>query len=315
MISLHGRQLQFDPFARRFLSNNALIPMGELRAEGKDFYVSSVTGASGSSGKNPAEALSTIDAAVAKCTANKGDRIIVGEGHTETITAASAIDLDVAGISLIGLGRGSSMPQIVFNHADATVAVGADGVTIRNIRFTSSITAVTVGVNIEADVDYTLIEDCLFDVDATTTDEFNHAIRMVDGNIGTIIQRNTFHQGLGGAVAAIHMDADTSYTQILANYITGDYSTACIVGDTTLSTNLLIQGNLLVQGIGGNIGTEPAIELLTGTTGVIADNYIVCNLATKLAAIVGDTVFLFENYYNEDVTGTGGLIGAVSADD
>lgn len=281
---------------------------------GNVFWVDSGSGSDGNKGtqKRP---FATIDYAIGRCTASNGDIIMVMPGHTETITAASAIDLDVAGISLIGIGNGSLMPQVVFNHADATVAVGADNCTIKGMRFTSSITSVTVGINIEADVDYTVIENCVFDVDATGTDEFNHAIRMVDGNVGTKIRNNTFHQGLGGAVAAVHMDADTSYTEIVGNYITGDYSTACIAGDTTLSTNLLVQGNKLFQGIGGNIGTEPGIELLTGTTGVIADNYIVCNLATKAASIVADTCFLFENYYNEDVTGTGGIIGAASADD
>lgn len=282
---------------------------------GNVFWVHYGTGSDGNKGTRE-RPFKTIDYAISRCTANKGDIIIALPGHTETITAASAIDLDVAGISLVGLGTGTLMPQVVFNHANATVAVGADNVTIRGMRFTSSITAVVVGINIEADVDYTTIEDCLFDVDATGTDEFNHSIRLVDGNIGALIQRNVIHQGLGGAVAAIHMDADTSYTRILNNYITGDYSTACIVGDTTLSTNLLIQRNLLVQGIGGNIGTEPAVELLTGTTGIIADNYIVCNLSTMVASIVADTCFLFQNFYNEDVNpGTGGLIGTASAND
>ena len=102
---------------------------------------------------------------------------------------------------------------------------------------------------------------------------------------------------------------------IRRNKIEGDYSTACIVGDTTLSTKIDIDSNLLINGSTGNIGTEPGIELLTGSTGIVRNNYIVCNLATKLAAVVGDTVMLFENYYNEDITGTGGLIGTASADD
>lgn len=279
------------------------------------YWVHSGTGSNGNKGTRE-RPFADIDYAVSRCSANKGDIIVCLPGHTETITAAAAIDLDVAGISLVGLGAGSLMPQIVFNHANASVAIGADNVTVKGMRFTSSITAVTVGVNIEANVDYAIIEGNLFDVDATGTDEFNHSIRMVDGNIGTLIKDNVIHQGLGGAVAAIHMDADTAYTRILGNYITGDYSTACIVGDTTLSTDVLIKGNLLIQGIGGNIGTEPGIELLTGTTGVIADNYIVCNLATMAASIVADTCFLFQNYYNEDVNpGTGGLIGTASAND
>jgi hypothetical protein len=293
--------------AIRGVPQNIVLP-------GNVFWVHSATGSDNNRGTFD-RPFGTLDYAIGRCTANNGDIIFVKPGHAETITAASAIDFDVAGVTCIGLGAGSDMPEIEFNHANATVAVGADNVTIRGLSFNSSITAVTVGVNVEANVNYCTIEDCRFDVDAATTDEFNHSIRLVDGNTGCKILRNTFHMGLGGAVAAIHMDADTAYTEICDNYITGDYSTACIVGDTTLSTNILIRNNLLVQGIGGNIGTEPGIELLTGTTGIIEYNRIVCNLTTKAASIVADQCFLFENYYNEDVTGTGGLIGAVSADD
>lgn len=289
------------------------VPLA-LSHPGNVFWVDSGAGSNGNKGTFD-RPFATIDYAVGRCTANNGDIIFVKPGHAETISTAAAIDLDVAGIALIGLGSGDDMPEIEFDNAVATVAIGADNVSVKNIRFNATVTAVAVGVNVEANVDYCTIEDCTFNVDAETTDEFEHSIRLVDGNVGCVIQRNTIHMGLGGAVAAIHLDADTAYTEIRDNYITGDYSTACIVGDTTLSTNILIKGNILVQGIGGNIGTEPGIELLTGTTGVIADNYIVCNLATKAASIVADQCFLFENYYNEDVTGTGGLIGAVSADD
>ena len=70
-----------------------------------------------------------------------------------------------------------------------------------------------------------------------------------------------------------------------------------------------------VNGEGGAEGTEPGIQLLTGSTGTVADNYIACDLATKAAAIVADACVMFENYYTEVATETGGLIGAVSADD
>ena len=66
-----------------------------------------------------------------------------------------------------------------------------------------------------------------------------------------------------------------------------------------------------------DVNTEPGIELLTGSTGVIQNNNIVANLATKAASVVCDNCMLFENYYNEDASssGTGGIIGTASADD
>lgn len=282
---------------------------------GNVLYVHSSTGSSTGPGFSPETAFSTIDAAVGACTANNGDVIYVLPGHTETITTADAIDLDVAGISVIGLGRGDDQPWIKFNNTAATVAIDADQVTVQNIRFHALISAVAIGIDVKAGATDALIEGCRFDVDTTTTDEFNLSIDIKAGCTNTHIRGCHFDMGLGGAVAAVKLTGASNQVKIEGCRIWGDYSTACIAGDTTLSTNVLIHDNLLVNGTGGNVGTEPGVELLTGTTGIVSNNYIVCNLATKLASIVGDTVFLFENYYNEDVTGTGGLIGTASADD
>lgn len=296
--------LQLHPGKVFWVNNSGVLPQGSI-------------GGSDSNKGDYLTPLATIDGAVSKCLAGRGDIIAVMPGHSETITSAAAIDLDVQGVALIGLGHGDLQAEIEFNHADASVAVGADDVLIHNIRFNASITGVTVGVNIEDGVDDVVISNCRFDVDAAGTDEFLHAIRCVNDNSRILIEGNLIDQGIGGATAGIHLDADTAYVRIKDNIIRGDFSTANIAGDSTLSTNLLIEDNLLVNGVGGNLGTEPVIELVTGSTGVIRRNDCVCNLATKAAAIVADTCLLFENYYNEDISSaaTGGIIGAASADD
>lgn len=257
-----------------------------------------------------------IDAAIGACTADRGDVILVAPGHTETITGTD-ITLDVAGVSIIGLGEGTLQPQIKHNHADAEVSVAASNCTIENIRFSADVTGVKVAIEIENGVVGTTVRGCRFDVVTTGTDEFLVSVRTNDASNRATIEYNFFNMGLGGAVAAVSFTADTDETVVRNNVAMGDYSTAVINGITTLSTNLDIQGNLLINGLTGAIGTEPGIELVTGSTGVIRNNYIVCNLATKAASVVADTCMLFENYYNEDVSGaaTGGIIGAASADD
>ena len=93
----------------------------------------------------------TIDAAVGACTANAGDVIYVMPGHTETVIKASGLDLDVAGITIIGIGTGSLRPTINF-----TTVVGADmdvvaaNVTIQNILFTGGKDALTNPIHIAA---------------------------------------------------------------------------------------------------------------------------------------------------------------------
>jgi len=89
----------------------------------------------------------------------------------------------------------------------------------------------------------------------------------------------------------------------------GAAGVAPIKGITTLSTNVRIKSNILVS------DNEPGIELLTGSTGVISDNYIFTDLATVAAAIVADGCAKFENYYVEVGNEAGALIGTPSAND
>src|SRR3990167_7067382 len=49
---------------------------------------------------------STLDYAVSRCVADRGDIIFVKPGHAETIATATALAIDVAGVAVIGLGRG-----------------------------------------------------------------------------------------------------------------------------------------------------------------------------------------------------------------
>ncbi len=235
--------------------------------------------------------------------------IYVLPGHAETISLADQIDVDVAGVSIIGLGNGTDRPTLTYTVAAGEVAVGADNVLIENIVFTSSVTAVLIGVDIEAGVDYCTIRNCQFDVEAGTTDEFNNSIVLNDNNTGCVIENCLIDMQLGGAVNAILLDADTEGTIIRNNIIRGDYSTACIFADTTLSQELFVLRNIFQNGATDDIGTEPAIELITNTTGIIADNYIMLNL-TDDGSCVGDKMVHFNNVYSETVSAGVGIATA-----
>lgn len=279
---------------------------------GSRFFVHSGTGTDGAGyGRNPDAPVATIDYAVGLCTANKNDIIYVMPGHNEGIIAAAAIDFDVAGITVVGLGSGSLKPTIDYDHEDASVAIGADNVTLKNIRFRVSANAVVKGLQVEAAADSYVIEGCEFGWAETASDEFAIAIEILAGCNDGLIDKCLFNAGAQAAVHAIKLTGASDNIIIRNCRFIGNHSTAMIGGITTLSTNLLIENNLFYQG-----ATEPAIELLTGTTGTIRDNDIKTNLATMAAAIVADGCYLFRNYYNEDVnTGTGAVIGTASADD
>lgn len=115
-------------------------------AVGDVWYVDSVTGNSANSGKTSGAAVATIDQAVALCTANKGDVVYVLPGHVEDLGAAASIDLDVAGILVIGLGSGPARPRIDFNATDAIFNISANGITVRNMTFRPSVALVVTGI-------------------------------------------------------------------------------------------------------------------------------------------------------------------------
>jgi len=283
----------------------------QMMHPGKVWWVNS-TSVLPEGGKSPSdgnkgtyrEPFATIDYAVGRCTGSRGDIIMVMPGHVETISAANSLDLDVAGVAVIGLGVGTLMPRLDYTVAAGEVAIAADNVTLHNLNFHANVPDVLIGLDIEDGVDYATVSGCLFDVETTGTDEFAECITLANNNTGCKIVGNIMEMGLGNAVTAIFMTADTHRTQILDNVITGDYSTANVMGDTTLSTELLMRGNLLVNGGSGGVGTEPVVELLTGTTGVIMDNVGFCNVATVAAAWVSDATF-FHSAWTGETPGVG----------
>ena len=280
---------------------------------GKQFYVDSVHGSATGDGLTWETALSTIDAAIGKCTANHGDVIWVAPKHTETITGTD-ITVDIAGVSVIGLGKGGLMPQIKHNNANAEVSISATDVTWQGIRHSADVTGVKVAIEIENAANYCTVRGCVFDVVTTTTDEFLVSVRTNDATNFAVIEDNDFDMGIGGAVAAISFTKGTDGTKVLNNRVRGDYSTACVEGITTLSTDVLIKGNILVNGDSTDLNAKPAIQLLTNSTGIICDNYCVSDVATLTLAIVADKCIKFQNFNVDAANETGGLVGTASTD-
>lgn len=157
-----GRELQFanmEFHARQFIANGVNV-LGADFTTGKTFYVSSAV--SNGDGLTPDTALSTIDAAIGLCRANKGDRIYVLPGHAENVSAAGYIAADVAGIRIIGLGRGSSRPTLSWTAAAATITVTAAGISFENFIFVNNFADVVTQFSVSGAGDDLLFTNCLF---------------------------------------------------------------------------------------------------------------------------------------------------------
>lgn len=146
--------------AKEFIANGVNV-LGNEFTTGDTFYVNSNAAANGD-GLTPLTAFTTLDAAFALCEDNKGDRIYVMPGHAETITAASAITVDVAGVRVIGLGRGASRPAITWGAAAATIVVSVASVSFENFRFINNFADVVTMFSVSGGGDDLLFSNCLF---------------------------------------------------------------------------------------------------------------------------------------------------------
>lgn len=282
---------------------------------GARFFVHSGTGTDGAGyGKSPDSPVATIDYAIGLCTASKGDIIYVMPGHNEGLGAAQ-IAVDVAGVQIIGLGKGSLTPRIDFDNAAASIDISANGCLLKNLRLLPSVTAVLIGIDVMAAVTDTVLEDIevLPGEDGAGVDEFVLGIDIKAGCTRTVIRR--FKNRVHASVA--HVDSGISLTgasdDVLIEdcdiVVLGAAGVAPIKGITTLSTNVRIKNCVCVS------DNEPGIELLAGTTGVISDCSCFTDLATIAAAIVADGCAKFRNQYVEVGDESGATIGTASVDD
>jgi len=108
-----------------------LLGSGAQLGTGSIFYVDSNVSNEGD-GTSWSNATDTLDEAVGLCTADNGDVIYIAQGHSETIgTGTDVVDIDVAGVTVIGCGTGKARPLFDYTDYDTgSFAIGADDVTI-----------------------------------------------------------------------------------------------------------------------------------------------------------------------------------------
>jgi hypothetical protein len=129
---------------------------------GNVFWVDSNAGSDSGAGSFDTP-YDTVDYAIGKCTASNGDVIFVKEGHTETLTAASAITCDVAGVTIIGLGEGSLRPTFTFTTANtATIVVSAANVKWGNCLFIGNFLSIATCFSVSAAGSDFIVDSCEF---------------------------------------------------------------------------------------------------------------------------------------------------------
>lgn len=281
---------------------------------GNYYWVSSTHGSTSDSntGLDRSKPLSTVDAAIGKCTANNDDVIILLPGHAETVTSTS-IALDVAGVSIYGLGTGLKRPTFTFSTAAATITVSAANCRWRGCHFVANFADVAAAFTIGAAKDMEITDNSFVD----TSSILNFLSIVVTGSTNNAADGLTFLNnyvyGLAatdGAVVSVlgNLDrlrvsdnfADKAATNNAGHMIT--LSSKVVLG-TRISRNKLI----VVGATNATVGV-----FLTGSgttsTGIVDNNYVASlDTTSELIATAGTGLKFFENYYTGDADASGKL--------
>lgn len=253
---------------------------GILKAQqfGNDWYVNSNSAATSNSGdgSTPASAKTTLAAALAL--AQSGDRIFIAPGHAETISAAAGIALSQSGLTIIGLGVGSTRPTFTWSATASTWTIAGSNNVISNIRCTSSVDEMVVmfqvtGSNVTLDrVDH-------FETASAQTIAFATFATGTD----CTVQNCQHYQANAAAATQIWITATSNTRFKLLNNIfmlaLKDAAAGAVFFGVT-STNILIRGNT-IKLTGYSAALLSALLSLNTTTGQVEYNNIYADVAAN----------------------------------
>ena len=279
-----------------------------ITTTGNFFFVDSVTGSNGNSGLDPDHPLATIDTAVGKCTASKGDIILVMPGHNESITAATSLVVDVAGVSIIGLGVGNTRPTLDFDNTAGSIEMDAANTRLSNVVLVASVSAVVVGINVDAD---NVQIDNIRTTWEATGDDFVTMIDVDAVDYAVVVNNELFSEpAVAGAAEAIRLD-DTHNTVVTGNKIIGTFSDAPIIGEGALGNDCVIAENYLYN---ADTSVNNGVEITVAFTGILARNLIGTLYATGVADLLDPgSMLCLENYAVNAIDESGVIIPATTS--
>ena len=297
------------------------VPVGASlpTTTGNYWYVSSQVTPVGD-GTSPSAPLATVKAAMTAATANNGDIIVVMSGHVETIASATALLLNKAGITIIGLGTGSLRPTFTFTTAaTANIPVSAANITVQNCIFVANFADIVACFTTAAAAEFHVL-NCEF----RDTDSTHNFLTIITTTVSVVADGLTFNGnrlkivGTTAATTPISVVGTMDRITINDNFITKAVlnNTSCLLAHAALVvTNLEMARNIVFSGntdsaTGGFLITTSA----TTNTGMVHDNYVNgLDVAAAILVTAGCKYGMMNNLYDGDVDASGYVLPAIGA--
>ncbi len=237
--------------------------------------------------------------------ADRNDVILLAPGHTETIVAAAGISLDIAGVTVLGLGTGSLRPTFNFTTSTAAdINIDAANVTIENCIFNlTGVDALVAPIDVNA-TDFTL-RNCLV-VTASASAQATLGI-LTDANASRMTLEGNEFLGTtdAGTAAAVRIVGGNEH-RILNNRFYGAYTTSlgAIDNVTTAALRCTVAGNVIEN---ATASSTKAMVWVSTSTGSIYNNRM--QILSGTAPITGAAMsWSGGNYYAGAIATAGTLI-------
>ena len=180
----------------------------------------------------------TLDYAIGRCTAGRGDIIMVMPGHIEAVTATS-IAMDVAGVAIVGLGEGDNRPLFNFGVTTSTITISAANCSIKNVILKATVDSVVAGITLTAAADGLTLD--LETRDTSAAVEFISALVTVSGANNLFAKLR--HRGFAAGDAMVrYVDLVGCTDAQLDIDFFGIASTAVVNMRTTACNNIQVTG-------------------------------------------------------------------------
>lgn len=187
----------------------------------------------------------TVQAANNAAAANRGDVIMALPGYDQSITGADS--WNTAGVTILGMGRGTMRPTMRYTGASGEVGIGANNIRVSGFRFLAAADSIVRAVDLDTGFTGIQFDNNIFDFNANTND-FRVMLRM--GAIRSRIEDNRFiAEDTAGCGRGISLKgAGGSLSVIKNNFFYGQFDT---VGDTTNGASVIAHDTLDLDSING----------------------------------------------------------------
>lgn len=303
------------------------LPVNQVHP-GEVFWVNNSTvlpdgGVGGSNGNKGSylQPFSTVDYAVGQCSSGRGDIIMVMPGHAETFTtvagSGTSLNLDVAGIAIVGLGTGTKRPTFTFTTLGAThgITVSAANISVSNCIFVANFDAVSSCFLLTTAAEF----NCEGNEFRDTAASLNFQSIVTTNATANTADGLRFHNnkvfGLDVNPLAVVSILEANYrVEVSKNYCN---LVATSSGGELVTLAAFICLNLIIRGNNHRYPEDRATGLLlTGSgstsTGLVAENYVTTLTGTSdIISTTSTGLKFFNNYHSGAVDVTGYLLPAV----